>query len=303
MASVIKARKAHAARVYAYQAKQRVAEGLTFGFGPVVERVIEFTNANHRALNLATGKYVTSATDRPLDFSAGGTDGLRAAGIDLFFSDEALSSVEGGARADENVVPQLDALDWRTLNTLSWVDREGPFEGDINMVDYRFFVDRLKLSDKADPLKSDETIRSTNLLRFVARDGTEGILQIGGLTDGSRSVKVRYKLLSQTSINGDVDNLSHDSLAERVEAAGGIVNSAERSRAFARLAADAAKAGEMELVSSSLQRIIDSATRNQAALDSARLLARRHLRRQGIEIARTITDNGMRDRALSELAR
>ncbi len=104
-------------------------------------------------------------------------------------------------------------------------------------------------------------------------------------------------------MNGDVDNLSHDSLAERVEAAGGIGNSAERNRAFARLAADAAKVGEVDLVRSSLERITDSATRNQAALDSARLLARRHLRRQGIEIARTITDNGMRDRALSELAR
>jgi len=104
-------------------------------------------------------------------------------------------------------------------------------------------------------------------------------------------------------MNGDVDNLSHDSLAERVEAAGGIGNSAERNRAFARLAADAAKAAEVDLVRSSLERITDSATRNQAALDSARLLARRHLRRQGIEIARTITDNGMRVRALSELAR
>jgi len=58
----------------------------------------------------------------------------------------------------------------------------------------------------------------------------------------------------------------------------------------------------VELVRSSLERIIDSATRNRAAWDSARLLARRHLRRQGIEIARTITDNGMRDSALSELA-
>jgi len=99
-----------------------------------------------------------------------------------------------------------------------------------------------------------------------------------------------------------VGNLSRESLAERVDAAGGIVNSAERSRAFARLAADAAKAGEVELVRSALEGIVESGMRNRAALDSARLLARRHLRRQGIEIARTITDSGMRDRALSELA-
>ncbi len=307
MASIVKARKRHAAEGYAAWAADQAAvrlaqESLTLGFGPVVERVIEFTNANHRALNLSTGKYATSAGRRPLDFSAGGIDGLREAGVDLFISDAALSSLEGAGGVDENVVPPFDALDWRALNTLSWVDRDEPFEGDITMVDYRFFVDRLKPTETAEPLKSDESIRSTNLLRFVTRDGTEGILQIGGLTDDSRSMKVRYKLLSQTSVNGDLGNLSHDNLAERVEAADGIVNSAGRNRAFARLAADAAKVGEVELVRSSLERIIDSATRNQAALDSARLLARRHLRRQGIEIARTITDNGMRDRALSEMA-
>jgi len=191
MASAIKARKAHAARAYAYQAKRQVEENLALGFGPVVERVIEFTNGNHRALNLATGKYVTSATDRPFDFSAGGIDGLRAAGIDLFFSDAALSSIEGAGGVDNNVIPQIDALDWRALNALSFIDRDEPFEGDITMVDYRFFADRLKANETAEPLKSDESIRSTNLLRFVTRDGTEGILQIDGLTDGSRSVKVR----------------------------------------------------------------------------------------------------------------
>jgi len=167
---------------------------------------------------------------------------LREARVDLFFSDAALNSIEGAAVVDENVIPQFDALDWRALNTLSLVDRDELFEGDITMVDYRFFADRLKANETAEPLKSDESIRSTNLLRFVTRDGTEGILQIGGLTDGSRSVKVRYKLQSQTSMNGDAENVSHDSLAEREEAAGGIGNSVERSRAFARLAADAAKA-------------------------------------------------------------
>jgi len=115
MASIVKARKRHAAEAYVERAaeqraaEQRVEASLALVFGPVVERVIEFTNASHRALNLASGNYVKSATDRPLDFSASGIDGLRGAGIDLFFSDAALNSIEGAAGADENVVPQLDA--------------------------------------------------------------------------------------------------------------------------------------------------------------------------------------------------
>src|SRR5437867_2557139 len=83
VASIVKARKRHAAEVYAERAAELYAEraaeqpveaSLTRAFGPVIERVIEFTNANHQALNLTSGKYVTAAANRPLDFSAGGID-------------------------------------------------------------------------------------------------------------------------------------------------------------------------------------------------------------------------------------
>jgi hypothetical protein len=87
-----------------------------------------------------------------------------------------------------------------------------------------------------------------------------------------------------------------------LDAAGEIGNTRQRSQAFARLATDAAKAGEVDLVRTSLQRIVDNVTRDQATLDSVRLLARSHLRKPAIEIARTITGNQLRDRALSELA-
>jgi hypothetical protein len=43
--------------------------------------------------------------------------------------------------------------------------------------------------------------------------------------------------------------------------------------------------------------------RDQAALDSARVLARSRLRRQAIEIAKSISSAELRDQALSELAR
>jgi len=128
------------------------------------------------------------------------------------------------------------------------------------------------------------------------------LLQICGLTDEPRGLRVRYRLLNQIAGSANDRNLSRESLTERLDAAGEIRNSTERSRAFARLAADAAKAGAVDLVEAALQGVSDNATRDQAALDSARLLARRHLRRQAIEIAKGITATYMRDQALSELA-
>ena len=51
-------------------------------YGSVIERVIELTNSNHRALNLASGNYVTAGPDHLLDFGPEGTNTLRAAGVD-----------------------------------------------------------------------------------------------------------------------------------------------------------------------------------------------------------------------------
>ena len=68
------------------------------------------------------------------------------------------------------------------------------------------------------------------------------------------------------------------------------------------MATDAAKAGEMEIVKTSLQRITHFTNRNRVAHEATRQLAKRGLRKQAIEIAKTMDDVATRDRALSELA-
>ena len=72
---------------------------------------------------------------------------------------------------------------------------------------------------------------------------------------------------------------------------------------MAGLARDAAKAGEVEIVKNALGQIGDNEMRDQAALEAARLLAKRNLRKYGVEVAKSITSNEIRDQALSELAR
>ena len=66
MASIVKARKRHAAEVCS--PGRTTGRGKSYPwFRPSGRAGIEFTNANHRALNLATGNYVTAAT-RPARF-------------------------------------------------------------------------------------------------------------------------------------------------------------------------------------------------------------------------------------------
>jgi C4-dicarboxylate-specific signal transduction histidine kinase len=65
---------------------------------------------------------------------------------------------------------------------------------------------------------------------------------------------------------------------------------------------DAAKAGEVDRVKDSLRQISNLTDRVQAAHEAVRLLAKRGLRKQAIEIAKTIEDVNIRNQALSELA-
>jgi hypothetical protein len=141
----------------------------------------------------------------------------------------------------------------------------------------------------------DQLLFGNKVLKIVTRNGARGLLQIDGFTDDPPGVKVRYKLLGSNRI-------SRESLTDRLEAAGAISNNEERSRVFAKLATDAAKIGVVDLVTTSLQRITDNTARDQASLDSARILARGQHKRQAIEIAKRISDIAMRDLALSELA-
>jgi predicted Ser/Thr protein kinase len=134
---------------------------------------------------------------------------------------------------------------------------------------------------------------------FQTREGAKGVLQIMAFTDDPSGVKIRYRLVQ----SGKAESTSHEDLAGRLEAAANISGDAERDAALANLARDAAKSGEAEFISETLQQIRGSAERDQAALESVRLLARQGLRKPAIEIAKSIAGSAMRDQALSELAR
>ncbi len=95
---------------------------------------------------------------------------------------------------------------------------------------------------------------------------------------------------------------SHDTLAARLEAASVITDPSAKNSSLAAVALDAAKAGEADVAKDSLRQIVDITERIQTAHEAARLLAKRGLRKQALEIAKAIEDVGVRDEALSELA-
>jgi predicted Ser/Thr protein kinase len=102
---------------------------------------------------------------------------------------------------------------------------------------------------------------------------------------------------------GETNQTSQEALAERLEAASVIGDFSARNRSLGIVATDAANAGEVDLVNESLQRMHESTTRDGAAQASARALAGRGLRKQAIEIAKTIENADIRDQTLAELAK
>jgi hypothetical protein len=266
-------------------------------YGALIERVIEFDNPDRRALNLASASYVTSAPGRPLDFDFGlnGANTMRAAGVDLYVRGRA--PAENGTGDSQGAPPPLTALDWRILGNEFFQGR------DIMSAEH---------SDIALPVRqlghSEQNINGTNLIAFITRDGTEGILQISGQSQDPPGVTIRYRLAER--VLGSVDpesvqgrKLARRRLAERLEAASTISGGIDRDAALAWVARDAATAGEAETVKSALQRIIISSTRDEVAREAALLLARRGLGKQAIEIARGISVTSTRDHTLSELAK
>ena len=75
--------------------------------GSVIERVFEFTNDSHRALNLASGNFVIATPDLPLDFSPGAASALREAGVDFYLSAAELSAFRSRAALGINEAPSL----------------------------------------------------------------------------------------------------------------------------------------------------------------------------------------------------
>ena len=140
---------------------------------------------------------------------------------------------------------------------------------------------------------------------FKTRRGTCGLLQITGFTNGTPSVRLRYRLApndgavvsAASSANVDADLKVRLSVAER------IIAFSERDTALAAIARDAAKAGNAARAKQAVGRITTFSARDQAALTAARELLKNGQRAEALEIAQTITSFSQRDAALKELVK
>jgi hypothetical protein len=179
-------------------------------FGPVMERVIEFTNPNRRALNLASGNYLTFAAGKATNFGPDAATTLRAKGADLYFSGDNLTT------------HCLAALDWRmqnaehlaagsgethTVETISPVMMQSELdywnnESWKNNTNVSQAMAGLLSGVKADDLKNHEQdICDNDVIMFITRDGTKGVLQIAGYTGSPNKpdgVKIHYKLVQNS---------------------------------------------------------------------------------------------------------
>ena len=174
------------------------AEAQNPSFGPVIERTIETGGSPHRALNLASGDFMSPSRGRAFVFGPAGTDTLRVAGVDLYSSDDALAadnintldmrlwlqlSPQNTNRQplniDEISAEEFDQLlaDWNRLQAT--MERTGVFGG-------RFGFDLRKV---------EPVLRGRDVYVFITRDGTQGVLQIAGVTDNPRGAKIRYRLM------------------------------------------------------------------------------------------------------------
>ena len=86
---------------------------------------------------------------------------------------------------------------------------------------------------------------------FKTRDGAVGLLQVPGFTDNPASVQIRYKLFRPAgSQNAVVSEKAapdiREKLSDRLEAASNILTTDKKDELLATIAADAARAGEVD---------------------------------------------------------
>jgi hypothetical protein len=141
---------------------------------------------------------------------------------------------------------------------------------------------------------------------FRTRDGTLGLLQITAFTENPSTANIRYKLIQPTTnVDSPVAPIAAQAardLSERFEAASAMYNGAEKDKALIPVVIAAAKMGDSVIAKKALQQMFQPRDRDEAAYQAATLLAKRGWRKQGIEIAKGITDFATRERTLAELA-
>jgi predicted Ser/Thr protein kinase len=306
--------RAHERAAAARQAAEaeRAAAARRLSFGPVIEQVIQArATGTNQFLDLDTGKLLTPSAEitsllaasgpgenedrfwQGLDIPSGSQRfqyiaWLRESGADLLFAGEGKLIGFDGFFA----VPPGDNtanLDWDNLRPQQVRDA---IEGSQRAT---------KVSNHGDgPIVNLLTREQSDIWFFKTRDGSQGVLQMVGFTEEPAAVKIRYKLVG-SAVNDSAE--VSEALAARLDAATMISNQTEKDKALSQVAKDAAKAGEINLVYSAVDQIGASSTRDQTSLDSVRLLTKRGLRKEAIQIAQRISSNMMRDLALSELAR
>jgi len=149
---------------------------------------------------------------------------------------------------------------------------------------------------------------------FKTRENGVGILQIIGPTDNPRGVKIQYKLVQtdqaeaepgaiSDGAKSDAQKRAHANLQARMDAASGIREFTERDSALASLAADAAVAGDVEIVKTSLAAITEFTARDDARENATRELLKAGRYDDAFGVARSITEFTRRDEALGDVAR
>ena len=170
------------------QLNKLLAKSDSASFGPVIERVIEPNNASRRAFNLGFGKFIEPEPGRALDFSSGGTNSLRAAGVDLYAE-------------DGRPLGELSTLDMRLCGSVSAATNEPPLTFDGITADQ---AQKMAASNEQWRFRNDNPLRNilwrpvlrivdTNLYLFITRNDVTGVLQIVRVDPGG--VKIRYKLV------------------------------------------------------------------------------------------------------------
>ncbi len=275
---------------------EREPEAASPAFGPVVELVLTMGSDTSDFLDLDTGEV--------LHHSAG----LNFVGSDVApQTDELVPWVrENGVDAgvvtnNSSLTPELVLFDVGIFS----------FGRETNIWD-ALQADRLVSGELGYPSLTNKHWAISfysNMLNyptiFETREGALGLLEMLEYTDDPGGIKIRYKLVEHRpgAASASERKTLREGLAERLDAASTISGPGEKDRALAMVALDAAKAGEMAIVKGSLGRIIRNTARDQAARESANLLASAGLSRQAIETAALIVGSVYRDQTFAELAR
>ena len=324
-------------RAEAAQKASDAAEAARFSFGPVMEQVIQARpTGTNQFLDLDNARLATPSPEISAAMAdSGGREDrfwsaldiapdterfgyiawLRESGTDLMFAggdksilfDAVVAPAHGDSSANwnnwegisaERVSQALDVVDWsQRANEAHGMGHPTPpapeTGGIVNS------ATQLESQFSGGPRVSLLTREQSALWFFKTREGKKGLLEIVEFTENPSAMKVRYKLVR----SGGAEQNQLEDLTTRLEAATGITGNTERDAALAKVAQDAARAGEVEIVRDTLQSIVGSETRDQAALASARSLAQVGLKKPAVEIAKSITGSTLRDLALAELAR